>query len=138
MSTPFIPAELLERAYYAPNGELAWTRPDAIAVAKILAAAGLVILGGEIWLTLGNGAWTGLIPQADGGPPGVYHWEFEPFAREVTETWRAFCTRAAVYTIEVLQDIPVEDEVLAELLHRLRCNLCSVTQEEYEELPWQD
>ena len=122
-----LPVSLLQKAFRASNGELAWTRSDAIEAAKALTISGMAILGGEVWLTDEDGHWQGNIPQADGGPDGIYAWELEP-SRRSSETWQEFCARARDHTLLVLGRMNVERDVAPELRPKLRYNLTYVTQ----------
>jgi hypothetical protein len=130
---PF-PAELLGRAFRAPNGELAWTRSDAIQAAQVLAAGGFAVLGGEAWVTLDNGQLYGLIPQAKGGPDVVWHWEPDPPERQRSETWDGFCARTGGHTVAFLEKWNAEEQATPDVRPRIRYNLTYVSREDYEAL----
>ena len=174
-----LPAELLARAFRAPNGELAWARADAVEAAKALAALDMAILGGEVWLIQPDGGISGVIPSASEGG-SVHHWDFAPGFKGHTrtvvlprsrarigpriaamlsnstprpedliewrsesdsqlasETWHEFCSRAADYTISILQGKGMDDmeaKVDPKLKPGIRYNLTFVTRDRYAAL----
>jgi hypothetical protein len=127
-------ADLLSRAFRASNGELAWTKSDAIQAARELVAGGIAVLGGEVWLIMEQGRWDGLIPQANGTVPGVYTWEPRPASWQASETWNDYCVRMCDYTGSVLERLSAETDVVPTLRPRIRYNLTYVSREEYEAL----
>ena len=128
-----LPTEILKKAFRASNGELAWAKPDAVEAATALAAHGMAILGGEVWSIQEGGRWQGLIPQTDGSPDSVYHWELEPQKAD-SESWQTFCDRATRYAVSALESLNAERDVIPELRHRIRFNLTYVSQQEYQNL----
>lgn len=134
MSTlPHFPQDLLSLAYRSSNGELAWPRAALEEALQILAASGYAVLGVEVWLLRGNGSWTGIIPQAKGGPPGVYSWAFQKSLRRGAETWSEFCHRAANHALIVIHTSNVLEDVTPDLRERIRYNLSYLSREEYEQ-----
>jgi hypothetical protein len=123
-----LPGDLLARAFRARNGELAWRREDALAVAEALAAGGQAILGGEVWLVDDDGWWDPRLPTDDGTEPAVRTWAPVPPERQASESWSEFCARARDYTAAVLAAAEAEALVPAPLRARLRYHL-SVTTE---------
>ncbi len=65
--TSHLPTSLTSRAFKASNGELAFNRADAIAVAEWLADKGYEILGVEVWIPSKSGP---IIPM-----PICYTWD---------------------------------------------------------------
>jgi hypothetical protein len=123
-----LPEPITAAAYRAANGELAWRRaelPDALAA---IAESGQAILGGEAWMALGEGRWVGLIPDARGGPPGVWHWETAP--REAGESWLAYCRRTVDESARAVVRMPVEEESDPAVRDRLFFNLTYITEAE--------
>ncbi|MBL8885578.1 MAG: hypothetical protein JNK16_02870 [Phycisphaerales bacterium] len=111
-------------AFVAANGELAWRRRDVEKAIDAISRSGRAILGWEVWLTGDGQAWTGLIPSADGGPPGV--WSFNTSARMKDEEWSHYCMRTASETHSQIQSQPVEAETSPEAKSALRFNLTYV------------
>jgi hypothetical protein len=93
-----------------------------------LAADARAVLGGEVWLITGADSWDGLIPQRDGGAPGVYSWDIAP--RAAAESWPTYCQRTASESVEAVRAIRVEQETLPELVDRLRFNATYVAEQE--------
>jgi hypothetical protein len=89
--------EGLQERIFARSGEVAWTIEDAVAAAREFAAMGLACRSGEVWAVSPEGLIHGMLPAADGGPPGVYGWELEDDWHPAQESWEAFCLRAAAY-----------------------------------------
>lgn len=113
-----LPASITAIAYRAENGELAWRRDDVPAALAAIAASGQAVLGGEVWVTLGRGDWTGLVPFRNGGPDGVWAWDTKP--RSAVETWQKYCDRAARDSERIVAGLRMEDEAdpsVAEALH---------------------
>lgn len=100
------PPDLDVKAFHARNGERAWRRPDALAVARLLASEGLAILGGELWLIRGTTIIAGL--RLRSGETAVYHWSCE---RASSEAWAAFVERSGRDCVAAIEALPGEDEV---------------------------
>jgi hypothetical protein len=119
-----LPEPITAVAYRAANGELAWRRADLPAALVALAQSGLAVLGGEVWVAVGEGRWVGLIPDAHGGAPGVWHWNTAP--RAAGETWSAFCRRTAEESAQAVAGMQVEEESSPAVRDRLYFNLTYV------------
>src|SRR5690349_20248358 len=98
-----IPHELIARAFQADNGEFAWTREDALEVVAFMAEASIGILGGEAWAVPKDGTIYAGIATVAGKAPAVYAWTTEPEWRQESETWPAFCQRAAQQSGAILE-----------------------------------
>lgn len=133
LELPLIPEDLVRRAYRSGNGELAWIREDTILATEALAAQHYAVWGGEVWLLLDDGNWTGVIPTAVTGPSNIYTWSVEPSQWEFTETWQEYCNRLAKYTVNMLRTIDAEDRTFPELKHRIRYNLGYMAEDGYLE-----
>jgi hypothetical protein len=129
-----LPADLIGRAFSASNGELAWSRQDAVRAAQLIAGSGWAILGGEAWLIGENGSWQGAIPDRAGGPDGVWTWAPDPGGLEDGETWEDFCRRCLLYILRVLETIEAEDSADPSCRDRIRYNLTYVSEHGYEDL----
>lgn len=125
-----LPESIITIAYRATNGELAWRRVDMLAVLSGIAASGQAVLGGEVWIALGDGRWHGLIPDLHGGPPSVWHWETA--SRSAGEAWPAYCGRAAEESAGVVGRMRVEEASPPEVRPRLFFSLTYVTEVEAE------
>lgn len=129
-----LPDDLVACAFRARNGELAWTRRDAGRVADALAAAGMAILGGEVWLVGDDGWWEPRIPTGEGEPAAVHSWAPEPPARQDVESWAEFCARTRDYTAVVLAAAEVEALAPVPVRDRLRYHLTWVSEATYHRL----
>ena len=116
----------VERAFVASNGELAWRREDINAALTAIRDSGHAILGGEVWLIIGEHSWDGLIPQRGGGPPGVWSWDTG--SRLSGESWRDYCDRTAAESMQMVTSLSVESETPPELIDRLRFNVTYVAE----------
>ena len=125
-----LPSPITAVSYRASNGELAWRRSDIPAALAALAESGQAVLGGEVWVTLGGGRWDGLVPDARGGPPGIWHWDTAPQA--AGESWPAYCLRAADESARAVAGLRVEEEAAAEIRDRLYFNLTWVAEQDAE------
>ena len=123
-----LPDRITAVAYLASNGELAWRRSDIATALFAIAESGQATLGGEVWVAMGNGQWVGMIPDAAGGPPGVWHWDTAPQA--AGENWPAYCRRAAAESARVLAAMRVEEESHPAVRDRLYFNITYVSQAE--------
>jgi hypothetical protein len=114
------------RAFVAANGELAWHRRDIGPAVSRIRDAGQAILGGEVWLIIGQDTWDGLIPQRAGGPPVIYSWETPP--RSLSESWRDYCHRTAAESIHVIGLMTVESDISPDLADKLRFNITYIAE----------
>ena len=128
-----LPDDLVAAAFRARNGELAWTRPDAARAADALAAAGMAILGGEVWLAGDDGWWEPRIPTAD-GDAAVFTWAPEPPDWQDGEAWAEFCARTRDYAGVVLAAAEAEALAPPPLRARLRYHLIWVSEDAYRRL----
>jgi hypothetical protein len=71
--TSVLPEGLLGRAFKAGNGELAWSRDDAIDAITIIEREGFNVLGVDIWIPTSRGP---LIPT-----PFVYDWSSDDWSK---------------------------------------------------------
>lgn len=101
-----------------------------MAVVRAMAAAGLAILGGEVWLVLADGSIYAALPQANGGPSAVYSWSTEPW--RPLESWDEFCSRCADEAVNAISGLHPEDHVKPEHREGIWFNLSYVTRSEYE------
>lgn len=83
------------------------------------------MLGGEVWVALGEGRWDGLIPDSSGGPPGVWHWETTP--QQAGENWAAYCRRTADESAREVVAMRVEEGSAPAVHDRLVFNLTYVS-----------
>jgi hypothetical protein len=95
--------------------------------AKWIASQDLGILGGEVWIILGEGRWTGMIATAEGGEPHVWHWETTP-ERTESEVWSEFVSRGLAQAIGALSSGEPEHIVSWDVKPRLRYNLTYVSE----------
>jgi hypothetical protein len=102
-----------------------------VRTAEALAAAGLAILGGEVWLAGDDGWWDPRIPTEDGTPPAGHGWAPEPPDQQGSESWADFCARTRDYTVAVLAAAEAEALTPAHLRARLRYYLSSMSEAEY-------
>jgi hypothetical protein len=123
-----LPEPVTAVAYRASNGELAWRRHDLPTALAAVAASGQAVLGGEVWVALGNGRWHGLIPDRHGGPDGVWHWSTTP--RAATEGWQEYCNRVAADSAQVVAAMRVEEESAPAVRESLRFNLTYIPEVE--------
>jgi len=126
-----LPDDLLARAFRARNGDLAWTRHDALRAVEALAVSGVAVLGGEVWLAGDDGWWDPRIPTIDGAPPAAHSWAPDPPDRQASETWADFCARTRDYTAAVLAAAEAEALAPPPLRLRLRYYLSCTSEEEY-------
>jgi hypothetical protein len=124
-----LPVSVTAIAYRASNGELAWRRLDIPQALSAIAASGQAVLGGEVWVAVGEGQWHGLVPDRHGGPPGgVWHWDATP--RAAGESWPAYCVRAAEESARTVAGMPVEKESDPAVRDRLFFNVTFVSEAE--------
>lgn len=84
------PQDLEASAIRTPGGEYAWSRSDALRATRALAAAGLAVLGGELWLVRGRKISGGF--RTHSGSITTYHWAS---VREPMESWSDFLARSS-------------------------------------------
>ena len=125
-----LPSHITSVAYRASNGELAWKRADIPAAVASIAASGMAILGGEVWVALGNGRWHGIVPSRDDPRGGVWHWDTNP--RAEGESWQAYCDRTASESAGVVAAMSVEEEAHPSVVDRLWYNLMYLTEAELD------
>ena len=84
-----LPSDIHSKAYVSPGaGEFAWRRSDVADAVEALAAGGFAIVGGKLWVVpQRDRGWSGLIPNAAGGPDEVWSWDTNP--RSAEESWDA-------------------------------------------------
>ncbi len=121
-----LPEAIAAAAYRATNGELAWRRVDLPAALAVIADHEQAVLGGEVWLVLGAGRWTGLVRNARGGPPDVWHWDTLP--QLVDESWQVYCQRAAKESAQLVAEMRVEEVAEPAVHDRLFFNLTYITE----------
>ena len=127
-----LPESIIAVAYRASTGELAWRRADIPAALSAIAASGQAVLGGEVWVAVGDGRWHGLVPDKHGGPPGVWHWDTAP--RAAGESWPAYCARAAEESAQAVAGLRIEEESDPSVRDRLFFNLTYIPEAEAEQL----
>jgi hypothetical protein len=125
-----LPEPITAAAYRASNGELAWRRSDIPAALSAIAASGQAVLGGEVWIAVGEGRWHGMVPDRLGGLPGVWHWDTAP--RAAGESWPVYCRRAAEESARAVTELRVEEESDPAVWSRLFFNLTFVGEAESE------
>jgi hypothetical protein len=109
--------------------ELAWRRGDVPEAAAAIAAAGKATLGGEVWLVRDLQAnWSGLIPNSDGSPDGVWSWDTS--SRGANESWQAYCDRTCQETIAAVAAMQVEHAAAASVQSLLWFNFTYVAEDE--------
>jgi hypothetical protein len=118
-----LPAAVTRVAFRAGNGEYAWRRSDLPSAIDAIRRAGLVILGGEVWVAR-NGAWTGLIPSRQSTVPGVWVWSTSD--RRAGESWQQYCDRCASESTDAVAKMAVEDKSDPDVLPDLWFNLAYV------------
>ena len=121
--------ELVDRAMRAGNGELAFSRGDVSQALRELRAAGLAVLGGEVWLLPHGGPQ--LISTAT-GELAVYSWNTDE--RRGGEPWDAYVSRCAAESIAAAESIRPEDDLPEGDRHLVRFNLSYVTPTEHATL----
>lgn len=126
-----LPDDLVARAFHARNGELAWTRADAVRAAEALAAAGMAILAGEVWVVSDDGDWDPRIPTSDADAGAVHSWTPDPPDRQGGESWTEFCARTRDYTSVVLGAAEIETLAPSPLRDRLRYHLTWASEDTY-------
>jgi hypothetical protein len=121
-----LPELITAIAYRATNGELAWRRSDIPVALSAIVASGRAVLGGEVWVAVGNGLWRGLVPDIHSGPPGVWSWHTTP--RAAHESWLAYCTRVAEESAWAVARMRVEEESDPAVRDRLFFNLTYIAE----------
>ena len=124
-----LPLLITSKAFSASNGEYGWRRADMEHALLAIRDSGQASLGGEVWRIVGPGRWDGLIPDRNGGPPGVWTWDTP--AREATESWQSYCERTANESIEAVRRMLVEQETFVELVDDLRFNVTYIDESEW-------
>lgn len=114
------PESITRVAYRSRGDELAWRREDVPAALAAIAASGHAVLGGEVWVVLGGGRWTGLVPDRDGGPDGAWTWDTKP--RRQGEPWQDYCDRTARDSEQVVADFQAEAGAAPSVLGKLYFN----------------
>lgn len=124
-----LPDHITAIAYHDRNCELAWKQSDIPAVVAAIVGRDMAILGGEVWVALGDGRWEGGVPSRDGSPGGVWGWDTT--VRAEGESWQAVCERTGAESVRVAATMAFEPEVHPSVLDRLWINLCYVTETEH-------
>ncbi len=124
-----LPEHILQIAFASTTGEYAWRKHDLPLVARAVADAGLLILGGEAWIVR-DGRFHGLIPLRD-GTLAVFHWEPNT---AFNLSWDESVRFAAEYTLNVIPDLTAEEEAANEYARDIWYCLTIVTPEEHDEL----
>lgn len=125
-----LPGSITSIAYHASNGELAWKKADIPAAVAAIAEGGMAILGGEVWVSFGNGRWDGRVPWRDRPLGGIWHWDTNP--RTEGESWQAYCDRTASESASVVAAMTVEEEAHPSVVDRLWYNLTYLTEAELD------
>src|SRR5262249_22582691 len=99
-------------------------RADIPAALAAIEESQQAVLGGEVWMALGDGRWDGLIPDASDGVANVWTWDTAP--RKPEETWRAYCHRAAEESARIVSEMRVEEDSEPSVRDRLFFNLTYV------------
>jgi hypothetical protein len=123
-----LPHSITAAAFRATNGEFGWRRADIEQALLAIRDSRQATLGGEVWRIIGPGDWHGLIPDRNGGDPGVWSWDTTP--RSAGESWEAYCERTASESIEAVRGMTVEQETVPEVVEHLRFNVCYVDETE--------
>ncbi|HEX9758124.1 MAG TPA: hypothetical protein VGB26_10025 [Nitrospiria bacterium] len=125
-----LPQNILNNAFRAPNGELAWPR-DSIKEALIeIAKSGMAILGGEVWGII-NGTIQGILPNKNVYEhPGAWSWDTQE--KLSSETWSDYCNRCVRESIEAISGLAVEDTVHPDFRDKLVFNVCFIKKGEEE------
>jgi hypothetical protein len=116
--------EVMERAFRAPNGELAWSSRDVWGAIDAIQESNLAILGGEVWAVV-NGSMDAL-PLLKTGGTAVIAWDTD--AQEASESWQRFVERTAEQTRSQIRAMNAEEAVSPELQDKLHYNLCYVAE----------
>lgn len=93
--------ESLESSAFRSGEEYAWQRADALRAVESIAAAELAILGGEVWLVVGD-TIQAAVPQVEGAT-AIEHWVCD---RLKGEAWHAYVSRSALDAGEAIRNIP--------------------------------
>jgi len=91
----------LETSAHRSGEEYGWQRIDALRAVDAVTTAGLAVLGGEVWLVVGDSIW-GVVPQRCGAP-AIQHWSCE---RRGDEAWAAYASRSATEGRQAISSIP--------------------------------
>ncbi len=122
-------AAIINTAFCATNGELAWQRPNMAAAVHAIAAQQWAILGGEVWVVRAGQIHAG--PLLQDGHSAVMHWSSTLAAGEL---WAQFVQRAARETLAAVDALDAEATVVPEDAAYVYYNLTFVTEAEYAEL----
>jgi hypothetical protein len=124
------PVELERDAFRSQNGEVGWTRPQAIVAIEVLRRHDMAILGGELWWVKEDGLIRTSLPQRQ-GPPALYVWSND---RQPCELWTQFVERGVSEALAIVQREPKPEDIPTDLTGRVLYNLCWVSEAEYEKL----
>jgi hypothetical protein len=91
----------LESSAFCSGEEYAWQRADALRAVESIAAAELAMLGGEVWLVVGD-TIQAAVPQV-AGATAIEHWVCD---RREGEAWHAYVARSAREASEAIRNIP--------------------------------
>jgi hypothetical protein len=118
---PSCPADILERAFRATNGELGIQPSDFENFLSACDQSHILVLGWETWLIeAADGQWDGLIPPERGNIPTIIGGDAPP--RSVGEGWRDYCSRAANLARSQISKLDPVGSTLATARSRIRLN----------------
>lgn len=118
-----LPRKIVAKAYVPQRAkELAWRRPDVPEALRAIVASGQAVLGGEVWVVQNTkDNWQGLVPDRNGGPPGVWHWETT--AKGDSESWQRYCERTAEESLTAVSNMKVEENASPEVAEHIWFNI---------------
>jgi hypothetical protein len=115
------PADILERAFRAINGELGILPSDFEGFLSACEQSHILVLGWETWLIgRADGQWDGLIPPERGNTPMIIGGDAPP--RNDCESWRDYCSRAANLACSQIRKLDPVGSTLATARARIRLN----------------
>ncbi len=100
-------ATILEAAYGAGDGAYAWRKKDLPEVLETLAAAGLAVVGGEVW-GLRDFEILGAVPTRR-GHTRILAWSARDKSPQIG--WDTFCIQCARYALQSVRELNAEKKV---------------------------
>lgn len=121
------PADLVEPAYQSSTGELAWPPSTVINAIRYLPSQNVAILGGEVWIVKGGGAYA-LVRLRNGE---VTELAWHTSRKAAAETWPEYCQRTSVESVQAILRLQAPQRIVDEAVPHIHYNLIWVAEDEY-------
>jgi hypothetical protein len=114
-----IPEDIWELAYQSKGYQLAWKRGDLPGAIPRIAAEGLAITGGELWMLAWEGTYTSALETSPEEATNVI-WSIDAHWDEGSEGWTQFCERAAKENLQAIRKLEKGDSTFFKNISDIR------------------